>query len=98
MQIGRGEADEVCGGMMIRENLFCVVRLHKDMIHFLQASKMALGKAFLIRNQDVGLCSANPSGEDTLKKEIDLKALLLREPLFERGDGAAVAGGDTVPE
>lgn len=69
----------------------------EDVVHLGEASEVAVGKAFLVWDEDVGAGSADPAGEDALHEEVGIEALFLREESEEGGGSAAVADGDLVP-
>lgn len=95
-EIFRSEAGEVAGGVVLLKGLEAVLGFAKDVVDFLQAPEMAFWEAFLIRNEDVGLRSSDPAGEDALHEDISVEAGFLRKDGEERRGSPAVTDGDLV--
>lgn len=68
----------------------------EDVVYLGKASEVAFWEAFLIWDEDVGVGSADPAGEDAFHEEVGVEALFLRKDGEDGRSSAAVADGDLV--
>ena len=85
-EIFRSEAGEMARMVVFLEGLKSRFSFTKDVIHFNQASEMSFRETFLVRNENVGLGSSDPAGEDTAHEDVGIKAGLLRKDYEEIED------------
>lgn len=74
-----------------------MLRLAEDGVDFAQMLQMAAGKALLIRNEEIFMGKGHPTREDTLQKNIGIKARLSREESRPGGNAAAMADRHLEP-
>ena len=96
VEVEGGEAGEVAGGMVFIENLESVLAFAENMIDFLESREVALGKAFLVWDEDIGLGGGDPAGEDSLKKDVGIEAISFPEERSPERDITAMAYCDLV--
>ena len=92
-----GEADEFGITPKARKDIVCMLTLGENEIDGAEAFEMTLGKAFLIRDQNIKMSCAKPIREDTLDEDIDIIQGRLAGGLFEPRAVAEVADDDGVP-
>ena len=57
-----------------REYFFSVSTLAQDVVDFFQMREVAFGEAFLVRNQQIGMCRAKPPRENALEENVNIEA------------------------
>ena len=95
MKVIRGETD-VSSITIVSENLFCMSTFAKHSINLLEAVKVAMGKSFLIRDEEVLFGRRNPIGENPFHKNISIIKLLFPEILPPKRLCTRMAYGDIV--
>lgn len=96
VEVRRGEAGVEARGVMLAEDRECMFAFAENVVDFLESGKVAVGKAFLIGNENIGLCRAQPAGEDALEEDVGIKDVFAAQPLRKQGDLPAMADGNFV--
>ena len=60
---------------MLFKDLHSVTALAKNVIHPFKHGEVALGKSFLVGNENIGMRGIDPAGEDAFEEDVGIKAL-----------------------
>lgn len=58
---------------------------------------MSEGKAFLIGDEDVGLCRSKPTRENAFQEDVGIKGIFASKPLGKKRDFPTMADSDLIP-
>jgi len=56
-----------------REDVFSVAALAEDVVDMFEVLEVALGKSFLVSDEEVTVSSSKPAGKDTLEEDVSVE-------------------------